>query len=62
MNRTRSALRRHQKAANERGAEQRLAGAGSHFEQELAESFAIEEPCNLIHRLNLVTPQREVVL
>ena len=52
----------HQKAANERGAEQRFAGSGGHFEEEFAETFGIEEPGNLVHRSNLIAPQREVVL
>lgn len=52
----------HQKAANECGAQQRLARAGSHFEEELAETFAIEELGNFVHRSDLVIPQNEVVL
>ncbi len=45
-----------EKAADERGAEQCLASAGSHFEEEFAEAFGIEEPGDLVHRSNLVAP------
>ena len=57
MNRTRSALRVVQKAADERGAKERLAGAGGHFQKKLAAAFAVEQSGNLIHRPDLITPQ-----
>ena len=35
---------RDEKAADERGTQQRLAGAGRHFEEELAAAFVVEKP------------------
>ena len=38
-----------EKAADERGAQQRLAGAGRHFQKKLATALLRRTPCDLIH-------------
>src|SRR2546422_7533853 len=51
-----------QEAANERGAEQGLARACGHFEQEFAQSPRIERGREDVDGLNLVAPQNKVEL
>ena len=53
---------RHEEPPDERGAEQRLAGAGRHLEQELALAVLIELRGDLIHRADLIAAQRQVGL
>ena len=51
-----------EKAADEGGAEQRFAGTGCHFKQEFAAAFHVERPGDGIQRVDLVSPQEQIVL
>ena len=60
MKRTRSGAAGEEKAANQNGAEQRLAGAGGHLEEKLAAAGVVVRLGNLVQRTDLIAAQRQI--
>ena len=53
-------IARWQKTADERGAQERLACAGRHFQKKFAHGLFVKQPRNGVHRVNLITADSQV--